>query len=291
MQLGAWHLEIVNGGSFLIDGGVMFGVVPKHLWSNVQTPDESNRIRVACHCVLARNGRQTVLVDTGYGSKYGPLDRKFYGMEPGDPLLESLATVGLAADDIDIVLMSHLHFDHAGGGTRWDLQRRLVPTFPRAKYFIGRMEWEDATSDRPELRTAYWTDNLAPLEDAGQVELIDDNAEILPGLRTCVTGGHTRGHLLVRFDGGGQTLAYIGDLCPTTAHLRRMWHTAYDVYPLDTRRRKPQLLAEAAERRWWVVWNHDAKVAVSRVQVHPKREFVIVEPNPILRGHHAAQQV
>lgn len=277
MQLGDWHLETVNGGSFLIDGGVMFGVVPRSLWSSVVTPDEANRIRVACHCVLARNGRQTVLVDTGYGGKYGPLDRKFYGMEPGEPLLDSLAARGLSAEDIDLVVMSHLHFDHAGGGTRRDLHRRLAPTFPRAKYMVGRMEWEDATSGSPELQTAYWSDNLAPLEASGQLGFIDGNAEILPGLRCCVTGGHTRGHLLVRFEGAGQTLAYIGDVCPTTNHVRRMWHTAYDTYPLDTRRRKPQLLGEAADRHWWIVWNHDLQVAVSRVQRHPKREFVIVE--------------
>jgi glyoxylase-like metal-dependent hydrolase (beta-lactamase superfamily II) len=278
MQLGDWQLELVNGGSFLIDGGVMFGVVPKHLWSSVQPPDESNRIRCACHCVLARNGRQTVLVDTGYGGKYGPLDRKFYGMEPGEPLLESLAAVGVSADEIDIVVMGHLHFDHAGGGTRRGVDHRLTPTFPRAKYFIGRMEWEDATGGSPELQTAYWADNLGPLEAAGRVVLMDGNAEILPGLRACVTGGHTRGHLVVRFEADGQTLAYVGDLCPTTAHLRRMWHTAYDTYPLETRCRKPQLLGEAADRRWWIVWNHDPKVAVSRVARHPKREFVIVEP-------------
>lgn len=280
IQLGDWHLETINGGSFLIDGGVMFGVVPRTLWSNTMTPDESNRIRVACHCMLARRGRQTVLVDTGYGGKYGPLDRKFYGMESGEPIVDSLAARGLAVEDIDLVVMSHLHFDHAGGATRRDPHHRLVPTFPRARYVIGRLEWEDATSGAAELHTAYWTDNLAPLEAAGLVELIDGDAEILPGLRTTLTGGHTRGHLLVRFEGGGQMLAYLGDLCPTTAHLRRMWHTAYDTYPLDTRRRKPQLLGEAADRGWWVVWNHDPRVAVGRIARHPKREFVLVEPPP-----------
>ncbi len=278
MQLGAWRLETISGGSFLIDGGALFGVVPRSLWSTVIAPDESNRIRVGCHCLLARNGRQTVLVDTGYGGKYGLLDRKFYGMEPGEPLLDSLAARGVEPDEIDLVVMSHLHFDHAGGGTRRDYQRRLVPTFPRAQYAIGRLEWEDATSGSPELQTAYWADNLAPLEAAGQVQLVDDNAELLPGLRVRLTGGHCRGHLAIRFDGAAQTLVYLGDLCPSTAHVRRMWHTAYDTYPLVTRRYKPQLLGEAADRGWWLVWNHDPHTAISRIQRHPKREFAIVDP-------------
>jgi glyoxylase-like metal-dependent hydrolase (beta-lactamase superfamily II) len=278
MQLGEWQLEIVSGGTFWIDGGVMFGLVPRALWTNVSAPDESNRILCADHCILARNGRQTVLVDTGYGGKYGLLDRKFYGMESGEPLVENLAARGLSPEDIDLVVFSHLHFDHVGGASRRDLHGRIVPAFPKAKYFVGRMEWEDAASGMLELQTAYSPEHLAPLEACGRLVLMDDGSEVVPGLRACLTGGHTRGHLSLRFESGGQTLVYLGDLCPTTNHLRRMWHTAYDTYPLDTRRRKPHLLGEAADRGWWIVWNHDPKVAVSRLQRHPKREFVVVEP-------------
>jgi len=276
MQLGDWQLDTVSGGSFGIDGGVMFGVVPKTLWSGVATADESNRIRVANNCVLARNGRQTILIDAGYGGKYAPLDRKFYGLEPGEPLVESLAALGVATEQVDMVVMSHLHFDHAGGLTRYTPKRELVLTFPRARHFVGRIEWDDAVQCA-EVQTAYSPENLGPLEASGQLVLIDGNAEIVPGLRACMTGGHTRGHLSLRFESGGEVAAYLGDFCPTTHHVRRMWHTAYDTYPLETRRRKPQVLGEAADRRWWILWNHDPKIAVSRVERHPKREFIITE--------------
>jgi glyoxylase-like metal-dependent hydrolase (beta-lactamase superfamily II) len=280
MNLGNWEIATLNGGSFSIDGGVLFGVVPKTLWSQVTAADEQNRVRCGGHCLLARDGRHTVLVDTGYGGKYGPLDRRFYAMEEGEPLLASLAARGVSPDEIDTVVFSHLHFDHAGGATRYDDRRRLVATFPKARHVVGRWEWEDALRTAPELQTAYNLDNLLPLEQAGLVDLVDGNAPIVPGLCGRVTGGHTRGHLALVFESGGQTVAYAGDMCPSRAHLRRMWHTAYDVYPLDTRRTKPFWLGQAADHDWLVVWNHDPSVAASRVQRHTKREFVPVDERP-----------
>ena len=282
MYLGDWQLDTVSGGAHVIDGGVMFGVVPRTIWAGVAAPDELNRVRCANHCVLARNGRQTVLVDTGYGGKYGALDRKFYALEPGEPLLESLAALGVTPADVDMVVLSHLHFDHVGGCTRYDDQRRLVTTFPRAQHVVGRLEWEDATSGAAEVKSAYASDNLHPLEASGRLVLVDDGAEILPGLHACLTGGHTRGHLAVRFESAGQTALFIGDFCPTTAHVRQMWHTAYDTYPLETRRRKPQILAQVAEGNWWILWYHDPRVAVSRLQRHPRREFAVIDPQPRL---------
>jgi glyoxylase-like metal-dependent hydrolase (beta-lactamase superfamily II) len=278
MHVGNWEVNTIHSGSFSIDGGVMFGVVPRTLWSQVLTPDAQNRIRCGGHCLLGRDGRHTVLVDTGYGSKHDLLDRQFYAMEEGDPLLASLAQRGVAPEQVDTVVFSHLHFDHAGGATRYDSQRRLVATFPRARHLISRWEWEDAARMTPELQTAYQADNLAPLEQAGLVEPIDGNTEIWPGLRVRLTGGHTRGHLAVLFESAGQTVAYLGDLCPTTAHLRRMWHTAYDQYPLDTRRAKPGWLGQAADQRWWVVWGHDPRTAAGHVARHARREFEVADP-------------
>ncbi len=282
MHLGDWQLDTVSGGNFVIDGGAMFGVVPRALWGNVATPDQLNRVPCANHCVLARNGRQTLLVNTGYGGKFGALDRKFYAMEPGEPLLESLAALGLAPEQIDAVVLSHLHFDHAGGCTRYDPQRRLVMTFPRAQHFVGRLEWEDATSRTAPLETAYASDNFQPLEASGRLVLVDGDAEIVPGLRACMTGGHTRGHLALRFDSGGQSALFLSDFCPTTAHVRRMWCTAYDTYPIESRDRKPEILGEAAERDWWVLWYHDPQVAASRLRRDRRREFLIVDPRPQL---------
>lgn len=278
MQLGNWQLDTINGGVFWLDGGVMFGVVPQTLWKTVAPPDSLNRIQCANNCVLARDGTHTVLVDTGYGGKFSPLDRRFYRMEEGEPLVAGLAALGVTPQDIDTVVLSHMHFDHVSGATRWDADRRRVPTFPRARHIVGRMEWEDATGGSAELESAYPMADILPLYEAGLMSVVDDGQELVPGLRGHVTGGHTRGHMALVFESGGQTAAYLGDICPSTAHLRRMWHLAYDTYPMETRRRKPELLGRAADEGWFILWNHDPRVAVSRVARDPKREFVPVEP-------------
>jgi glyoxylase-like metal-dependent hydrolase (beta-lactamase superfamily II) len=278
MQLGNWQLDTIDGGTFWLDGGVMFGVVPKTLWANVAPPDQANRVACANNCLLARDGRHTVLVDTGYGGKFSPLDRKFYCMESGEPLVASLAALGVAPEDIDTVVFSHLHFDHVCGATRLDATGKRVPIFSRARHIVGRREWEDATSGSPELATAYPLDDILPLYEAGLMMVVDDGQQLLPGLRGEVTGGHTRGHMALFFQSQGQTAAYLGDICPSTVHLRRMWHLAYDTYPLDTRRRKPEFLGRAADEGWWIMWNHDPRVIASRVARDAKREFVHVDP-------------
>jgi len=278
MHLGNWQLDSLNGGLFWLDGGVMFGVVPRTIWKNVAPPDELNRIQCANNCVLARDGKHTVLIDTGYGGKFAKLDRRFYLMEEGEPLIASLAALGVAPDEIDTVVFSHLHFDHVCGATRFDAERRRVPIFHRARHIVGRLEWEDATGRAPELETAYPLEDILPLYEAGLMHVVDDGHEIVPGLRCQITGGHTRGHMALYFESGGQTAAYLGDICPSTIHLRRMWHLAYDTYPLDTRRRKPELLALAADEAWWILWNHDPRVSISRVARDAKKEFVAVDP-------------
>ncbi len=277
MHLGNWQLDTINGGKFRLDGGVMFGVVPRTIWKSVAPPDELNRIDCANNCVLARDGSHTVLIDTGYGGKFAPLDRRFYKMEEGAPLLEGLAELGVAPEEIDTVVFSHLHFDHVCGATRLDATGKRVPIFTRARHIVGRIEWEDATGGAPELETAYPINDILPLYEAGLMTVVEDG-QILPGLRGELTGGHTRGHMALFFESGGQTAAYLGDICPSTAHLRRMWHLAYDTYPLDTRRRKPEYLARAADQQWWILWNHDPRVGASRVARHPKREFVALAP-------------
>lgn len=279
MNLGNWQLDSVDAGALWMDGGVMFGVVPKTLWQNVAAPDKHNRLPYRVRCVLARDGRHTILIDAGYGAKFSPLERSFFGLDAGDTLLESLASLGVAPDDIDMVVLSHLHFDHVGGVSSFHGKSEPSLTFPRARHIIGRLEWDDAFGQTPELAKAYPKINLTPLEAAKErVVLIDGDARIAPGLRARLTGGHTRGHLAFLFESGGETALCIGDLCPTTAHLRREWCLAYDTHLLDTRRNKAQLLAEAADGQWWVLWPHDLHVAAGHVARHPKREFEVLEP-------------
>lgn len=282
MNLGNWQLDTVDGGDFSIDGGVLYGIVPKVLWQRITPTDENNRLRVRCNCILARDGRHTILIDTGYGGKAQPLDRDFWEMEPGEPLLHSLGELGVSPEEIDAVLFTHLHFDHIGGASRYDHRGRAVLTFPRARHVAGRLEWEDATCRSPELAPAYPLDSLRPLAESGIVETIENNAEVLPGVRVRLTGGHTRGHLGVAFQSNGQTAFFLGDFCPTTAHLHPSWSLAYDTHPLETRRAKPQLLGEAADANWYVLWAHDPKVAVSRIERRGARNFRVVDSQPRL---------
>lgn len=277
MNLGNWQLDTVDGGDFCLDGGVVYGIVPRRLWEKLTPPDPLNRIRIRNNCVLARDGRHTVLIDTGYGGKYAPLDRNFYELEEGEPLAKSLAQLGVRPEDIDTVVFSHLHFDHAGGATRFGAQKQVELTFPQARHVIGRVEWEDATGGLPELERAYPQEHLAPLA-AAKIEFVAGNANIVPGLRTVMTGGHTRGHLALAFESQGQSALFIGDICPTIHHLRRSWCLAYDTHVVQTRRVKPKLLADAAAGEWWVLWSHDPKVAAARVATHPQNEFEVVEP-------------
>jgi glyoxylase-like metal-dependent hydrolase (beta-lactamase superfamily II) len=277
MNLGNWQLDSINGGKFSIDGGVAFGVVPRTLWGKLMPPDETNRVRLGANCVLARDGRQTLLIDTGYGSKYSALDRGFWLLEQGSPVVDSLASLGVTPEDVDTVVLSHLHWDHAGGATSYNDQRQLIPTFPRARYIAGRIEWEDATSQVPELMTAYPMQNLRPLAEAGVVTLIEGNSEVVPGLQAIITGGHTRGHMALKFASGGQRAMFIGDVCATSLHLHRMWNLSYDTYPLVTRRVKPRLLGEIADENAWILWPHDVKTVAARLERHPQRGFEVVD--------------
>jgi glyoxylase-like metal-dependent hydrolase (beta-lactamase superfamily II) len=277
MNLGNWQLDSVSGGAFSIDGGVAFGIVPRTLWGKLMPPDENNRVRLGANCVLARDGRQTILIDTGYGDKYSALDRNFWSLETGSPVLEGLARLGVNAADVHLVVLSHLHWDHAGGATQLDAQGRLVPTFPRARYVTGRIEWQDALSQAPELLTAYPLQNLQPLGEANVIELIEGNTQIVPGLTAIHTGGHTRGHMALKFESAGQQAMFIGDVCATSLHLHRMWNLSYDTYPLVTRRIKPRLLGEVADDGAWIIWPHDTRTVCARLERHPHRGFEVVD--------------
>lgn len=276
LRLGEWELHTVEGGRYLIDAGVMNGIIPRTVWQHVTPPDATNRIPLGVHCVLARSSTHCVLIDTGYGGKLSPLERSSYAIDPGNPVLESLAALGVAPEAIDVVVFSHLHWDHVGGATVFDSDRRPVPTFPRATYFINRLEWEDASSGLPE-HGGYNAHDFLPLQQAGQLVLVEGEIEIVPGLWTRPTGGHTRGHQALVLESGGRTALYPGDLCSVEYHLRRLWSSAYELYPLQSRQRKPQLLGEAADGNWWVLWDHDPNYAVSRLERHKTREFVMVD--------------
>lgn len=264
MQIGNWKLQTVSGGRFLIDGGTMFGVVPKPLWQRTIPPDDLNRIPSNTNCVLARDGQHCVLIDTGYGGKIPEREARYLESEPGVPIVDHLAALGVTPEEITMVIFSHLHFDHAGGSTRFDPHGQLVPTFPQARHIVQQRELDDALSKAPELEGAYPLENVQPLVEAGVVETVDGEVEILPGLSVLPTGGHTAGHHAIFFRSDEATAVYLGDICPMEPHLRANWCMSYDTFLLDTRRAKASLLNQAADERWWLLFDHDPNIAAAR---------------------------
>ena len=259
--LGEVELISVSDGFFRLDGGSMFGVVPKTMWSQKAAPDDRNRIRLAMRPLVVR-GARTMLIDAGMGDKENEKFHRIYGIERKAGHLDlTLAEAGLAPEDIDIVLASHLHFDHAGGFTIRDASGRLRPRFPRAQYIVRRGEWEDATRPNARTRASYLLDNYVPLADAGVLQLVDDDQAIMPSVRVRRTGGHTPHHQMIVIESGGKTAAFVADLIPTTAHLPDVWVTGYDLYPLDSMAVKGRFVTEAIEKDILVFFEHDPEIA------------------------------
>ena len=273
MKFGAFHLDPLFDGFFRLDGGAMFGVVPKPLWERRAPADERNRILMAMRPLLIRVDGRHVLIDAGVGEKMRPKDADIYGFDRRDTLDQSLAAAGLTASDIDLVIATHLHFDHAGGFTVADAGI-LRPRFPRARYLVRRGEWEDAIHANERNRASYIVENYVPLQDAGVLDLHDDDVEPLPGLRVCRTGGHTRHHQIVRIESGGRTAVFVADLLPTTAHLDLPWIMGYDLYPMDTLAYKRQFLREAIEREYVIFFEHDPATAAGVIREKDGRRFV-----------------
>lgn len=274
MKFGSMELKTVSGGLCYLDAGTLFGVVPKVLWERKLQADDRNRIPQETNCVLATIDGRNVLVDTGYGSKLPEKQQRNLTSEPGDPLLRNLKEAGFAPEDIAVVVFSHLHFDHAGGGTRTNDAGEIVPSFPNAEYIAQRREWVMATSGLPELRGAYPQENLLPLQDSGQLRLIDGNVEIMPGLRSLVTGGHTEGHQALLFESAGQTAVFLGDICSSRMHLPVLWCMAYDTDLMQTRRSKADLLGEIADNDWLALLDHDPDYAAVRLSRDDRSDFV-----------------
>ena len=277
MQLGDLSLRTISGGTYWIDGGTMFGVVPRLLWERNFPTDDRHRIPQDTNCLLVQTGDRNILIDTGAGSKLSDKERDRLSAQPGDPLVENLQSAGLSVADIDQVVLTHLHFDHAGGATTRDEDGQLVPTFPNAEYVVQRTEWTIATAGYPELRAAYSLDNLLPLRDSDQLTLIDGNVELCTGIRVLVTGGHTEGHQVIILEADGETVVYLADLCATWRHLPVLWCLSYDTHLLQTRRMKAEVLGQIADSGWLALFDHDPDVRAARLQRDSRKDFVLAE--------------
>jgi methylmalonyl-CoA epimerase len=262
--LGDLELISVYDGFFNLDGGAIFGMVPKPIWSQRAEPDERNRVRLAMRQLIVR-GTRTMLIDAGLGDNEDAAFLEHYGVERERHLDHALAEAGVAPEDIDVVLATHLHFDHAGGFTRRDSRGRLHPRFPRARYVARRGEWEDAAKPNEKSRSGYRAESLAPLVEAGVLELVDQDQTIMPGVRVRRTGGHTMHHQMVMIESRGQQAAFVADLMPTSVHLRAAWISAIDLFPMDTLEFKTAFVDEAVARQMLVFFSHDPVIAAGRL--------------------------
>ena len=264
MRIGGIELEIISGGTFRLDGGGMFGIIPRPLWSRSFTPDDRGRISLDTNCLLIRTGDEVVLVDTGNGAKLGEKERDIFAVPEGNPLLGNLAARGVRPEEITLVLLTHLHMDHVGGASHL-VGDSVIPSFPNARYAVQRTEWEDALHNRSHMRASYRMENLQPLAESGQLKLLDGDAEVAPGVRVQVTGGHTPAHQCVFIQDGGETALFAADICPTPAHFRPPYNMAYDLEPYVTMQVKADLLTRAARENWLVLFDHEPVRRMVRV--------------------------
>ena len=257
VSVGPYRVHFVSGGKFRLDGGAMFGVVPKPLWERVAPADDRNRIRMAMNCLLIEGEAGRVLVDTGSGTKNNERFRDIFAIERPEALFEDLAALGLKPGDIGTVASTHLHFDHCGGNTIRGSDGVVRPAFPNATYLVRRREWEDAHHANERNRASYLSENYDPVEASGQLLLHDGDVEILPGVWMRNLPGHTRGHQGVFFDLPGDRALYTVDLVPTVAHLPLPYIMGYDLEPLVTLETKRAILRDAAREGWLLLFEHD----------------------------------
>lgn len=269
-NLGGCSVSLLDGGRFKLDGGAMFGIIPKPVWSRAIPADELNRIQLACNCLLVEweaAHQRRVLIETGCGDKYSEKERGFFDIRPQRWLLQSLQAAAIDPRSITDVIVSHLHFDHAGGLT-WEADGRLLPTFPNARVHVQRREYEDAKAGFGAMKTTYRPENIAPLDESDAWCLHDGELECLPGIRLLPTPGHTPGHQSVLVSGRERAVLFAGDAMPTAAHLGAPYNMAYDLYPLENRDSKAKFLRQAADEDWLICIDHEVQAPLVRARAH-----------------------
>ncbi len=276
IDLGGVKATLLNGGRLKLDGGAMFGIIPKPLWTRSTPADDQNRIQLACNCLLLEwsdFGRRAI-IECGRGDKYEEKERKIFDIDPAVWLLPSLRAAGVEPESIGDVVLTHLHFDHCGGLTH-EQEGKLVPTFPAAKVHAAKREHDDARANFGVMTNTYREVNYTPIDEMGAWVLHEGEAAPLPGVRLRPTPGHTRGHQSVIVEGRERTLLFLGDVMPTRNHVGVPYNMAYDLFPLDNIATKRAMLSEAAERDWLVVIDHEPETPLVRA-VPDGRHFALV---------------
>jgi len=280
MHFGNIEVQFIDSGTFGLDGGAMFGVVPKVLWEKKSPPDVNNRIRMRANSLLVRAEKKNILIETGNGTKLDPKLRSIYNVQDGDPMMDSLTRAGVTPDQIDLVINTHLHFDHCGGNTRVH-QNRVVPTFRRARYIVQRAELEHAMNPTERDRASYFPENFASISKEGRWDLVEGDNEVLPGVSVARIPGHNANIQAVVIKGGGKTLAFVADLLPTRHHIALPWIMAYDLFPLQTLETKRHWLSRMVAENWIVVFGHDPDVPAATL--HQRDGKIEIEPVDLSR--------
>ena len=270
-RIGRWKVHALETGDFRLDGGAMMGSVPRVLWEETNPPDELNRIDLSLRCLLLDDGDRKVLVETGMGNKF---DKKFRNMfcveQTENPLTDCLSKLGYTTDDITDVVLTLLHFDHAGGATAKNFKGEVVPMFERATYHVSLTNWSAGMSPSPRDRASYLKINFEPLEKHRVLQLVSDNATILDGISTYSVNGHTTGQQLVKVSDGGQTLVFCSDLIPLRSHLKLPWIMGYDLNAALSLSEKTAFLEEAHRNDWWLFFYHDPKTVAVKIDKDEK---------------------
>ncbi|MBN1164130.1 MAG: MBL fold metallo-hydrolase [Candidatus Krumholzibacteriota bacterium] len=271
-----YRLKAVNTGRFRLDGGAMFGVVPKMLWQDSNPADENNRISMHMRALYAEGGGRRLIIDSGAGTKLDEKMKRNYQIE-SKPFREVLSSQDIDPDSITDAVITHLHFDHAGGFTYYAGGGKTALSLPEAKHYLQRKQWEAAINPNEKDRASFFPENFLPLRERERLELLDGEREIMPGVTVIPTQGHTPGHQVVVLDTGGHKWLYCGDLVPLASHVNLPYIMAYDHFPLQTLEEKKRLLSRAVDENWILFFEHDPEIAAARIKRNDKGRFEISE--------------
>ncbi|MBI5788946.1 MAG: MBL fold metallo-hydrolase [Candidatus Schekmanbacteria bacterium] len=276
MQSGTLNLHVISDGFWGLDAGAMFGMVPKTIWSKLPDVlvDERNRLYMGLNCLLIQDGKNNILIDAGLGKKFAPKFQDIYAVDQRKDLLASLNPY-CKPEDINYLIFTHLHFDHAGGASYYNQTGQLKLTFPNADYIIQQKEWESAQNPDDKSQASYLSENLEPLQESGRVRLINGNYRFNAHIELILTGGHSLGHQMVKIRSYGQTWLFAGDIFPTQNHIKPIYLTAYDLEPLETVKHKKMILETAVRENWLFFWEHNYCNVIGKIIVQKGKYQVV----------------